>query len=145
MDTPANKKCRTLEGERTVEDVIMSNDEGQDSRKPESNSDPQQPKLESMPVPQCPVTSTAQLRIEMAHYPSLRTLRCEYRDGVLVLEGRVMSFYHKQLAQEMMRDISGVDQIKNLISVVPQLEYRSIAQNRSDEEAVSESKGSNFR
>jgi hypothetical protein len=66
------------------------------------------------------VIPTAQLRIQMARHPSLRLLTCEHRDGVLVIEGAVPTFHHKQLAQETMRDIPGVAQIKNMVKVVPQ-------------------------
>ncbi len=69
--------------------------------------------------PRCPITTTAQLRIRMAHYPSLRSITCVFIDGVLFLEGRVTSFHQKQLAQELIRNIAGVEQISNRIEVAP--------------------------
>lgn len=67
----------------------------------------------------CPVTADAQRRIESAHHRSLRMVRCEHRDGVLVLTGEVPSFHHKQIAQECVRAIPGVQMIKNMLQVVP--------------------------
>jgi hypothetical protein len=40
-----------------------------------------------------------------------RTLSCDEHEGILVLRGRVSSYYHKQLAQESLRQISGTDAI----------------------------------
>ena len=68
----------------------------------------------------CPVTVDAQRRIETAHHRSLRMVRCEHRDGVLVLSGQVPSYHHKQIAQECVRAVPGVQVIKNLLQVVPQ-------------------------
>jgi osmotically-inducible protein OsmY len=48
-----------------------------------------------------------------------RQVFCENHDGVLLLRGRVSSFYEKQLAQEAVRKLEGVDQIVNQIEVVP--------------------------
>jgi osmotically-inducible protein OsmY len=47
-----------------------------------------------------------------------RTLRFELRDGTVVLSGLVRSYYQKQLAQESVRDIDGVEAIENQIEVV---------------------------
>ena len=85
---------------------------------------------EEQPVihqPECPpgdpspgdVAPAAQVRIQMARHHSLRLLTCEHRNGVLVLRGQVATFHHKQLAQESVRDVPGVELIKNLVQVVP--------------------------
>jgi osmotically-inducible protein OsmY len=50
-------------------------------------------------------------------YGSLRTVSCECTDGVLFLRGRLSSFYHKQLAQEVVAGIAGVIQVINEIEV----------------------------
>ena len=48
----------------------------------------------------------------------LRKLQVEQRDEAIILRGRVDSFYHKQLAQELVRmAVDGVEVI-NAISVV---------------------------
>jgi hypothetical protein len=46
------------------------------------------------------------------------SLQCEFQKGVLVLWGRVDSFYHKQLAQEAVRNLRGVDVVVNTVEVV---------------------------
>ncbi|MFT5523288.1 MAG: hypothetical protein ACI9HK_001234 [Pirellulaceae bacterium] len=57
------------------------------------------------------------------------TLNCPYarifrdvaitpNDGVLVLEGRVPSFYLKQILQTLLKDIDGVVRIDNQVDVV---------------------------
>jgi osmotically-inducible protein OsmY len=66
------------------------------------------------------VTAAAQLRIESAHHRRLRQVRCEHRNGVLVLTGQVPTFYHKQIAQECVRVVPGVTRIQNLLEVVPE-------------------------
>jgi osmotically-inducible protein OsmY len=43
---------------------------------------------------------------------------CEYDKGVLVLRGRSRSFYEKQIAQESVKGIAGVDRVVNEIEVV---------------------------
>ncbi|MCC6512150.1 MAG: BON domain-containing protein [Pirellulaceae bacterium] len=37
--------------------------------------------------------------------------------GVVVLQGRVETFYHKQVAQELLRKLDGVERIVNLLEV----------------------------
>jgi hypothetical protein len=49
----------------------------------------------------------------------LRTITCEFRDGGLLLQGQVMSYYLKQLAQERVKALAGVSAIFNGIQVVP--------------------------
>ena len=43
---------------------------------------------------------------------------CEYDGGVLFLRGRSRSFYEKQIAQESVKGIAGVDRVVNEIEVV---------------------------
>jgi osmotically-inducible protein OsmY len=57
-----------------------------------------------------------QERLDLA---ASRQVFCENHEGVLVLRGRVSSFYEKQLAQEAVRKLDGVDQIVNQIEVSP--------------------------
>jgi osmotically-inducible protein OsmY len=47
-----------------------------------------------------------------------RQIACEFHEGSLILRGRLSSFYEKQLAQEALRRLAGVDQIVNQIEVV---------------------------
>jgi osmotically-inducible protein OsmY len=52
--------------------------------------------------------------------PSLAALNvsCEFEGGVLILRGTVQSFFEKQLAQEAVLKLDGVDSVANEIAVV---------------------------
>jgi osmotically-inducible protein OsmY len=50
-------------------------------------------------------------------YISARDLRVEAREGVVRLEGAVRSFFHKQMAQETIRRLDGVERIENCLQV----------------------------
>lgn len=49
----------------------------------------------------------------------LRDLQVEQHDGTLQISGRVSSFYHKQLAQEVVRSVSKGIEVVNLLQVEP--------------------------
>ena len=51
------------------------------------------------------------------HVPSRRQVRVEAADGHVVLKGSVRSFFEKQMAQEAVRRIDGVQMIDNLLEV----------------------------
>jgi osmotically-inducible protein OsmY len=51
------------------------------------------------------------------HVPRGRQLRVEAADGHVVLKGSVRSFFEKQMAQEAVRRIDGVQMIDNLLEV----------------------------
>ena len=63
------------------------------------------------------VARCAERRLQASHYAPLRSIRCEYHEGVLVLRGRVASFYLKQMAQELVRNLDGVDVLANTVEV----------------------------
>jgi len=46
-----------------------------------------------------------------------RNLRCESHGDRVILRGVVSSYYHKQMAQEVLRRIDGVRQISNELEV----------------------------
>jgi osmotically-inducible protein OsmY len=50
-------------------------------------------------------------------YVSARELRVEASEGVVRLEGAVRSFFHKQMAQELIRRVDGVERIENCLQV----------------------------
>jgi len=66
----------------------------------------------------CDVMEAAKCRLQECLYTDARRVSCEYENGVLVLRGRVPSFYCKQLAQEAVGRISGVVEVINQIEVV---------------------------
>jgi osmotically-inducible protein OsmY len=51
------------------------------------------------------------------HVPNRRQVRVEAADGHVVLKGSVSSFFEKQMAQEAIRRIDGVQMIDNLLEV----------------------------
>jgi osmotically-inducible protein OsmY len=63
------------------------------------------------------VEQAARRRLEASAYAAIRTVTCRVRRGTLVLDGRVTTYFHKQLAQEAIRALPGVTEIVNHISV----------------------------
>ncbi len=55
--------------------------------------------------------------IKQSPYLSYRQLSCETNDGRVILRGRVSSFFQKQMAQETVRQISGIVSIENCLEV----------------------------
>jgi len=49
---------------------------------------------------------------------SLRNISCHSVDGVLVLQGSVSTYHLKQLAQEAVAKLDGVEEIENQIHVL---------------------------
>ena len=66
------------------------------------------------------VERAAQQRLAKTGYHTLRSVECSFRDGRIVLRGEVPSYYHKQLAQESIRNAPHITQIVNQIEVVSQ-------------------------
>jgi osmotically-inducible protein OsmY len=50
-------------------------------------------------------------------YVSGHDFRVEATEGVVRLEGAVRSFFHKQMAQELIRRVDGVERVENLLQV----------------------------
>ena len=50
-------------------------------------------------------------------YVSGHEFQVEASEGVVRLEGAVRSFFHKQMAQELIRRVDGVERIENLLQV----------------------------
>lgn len=63
------------------------------------------------------IAAAAESRLARSGYPALKAVDCECRNGVLVLNGRVPSYYLKQVAQETVRSLSGLEEIVNCIEV----------------------------
>ena len=49
--------------------------------------------------------------------PGLKLVVCNMRGGIATLTGKVTSYYHKQLAQEVVRKFEGVKRIVNQVEV----------------------------
>jgi osmotically-inducible protein OsmY len=55
--------------------------------------------------------------LKASGYPVLRSVVVEYHEGVVVLRGRVPTFYLKQVAQTLAGKMRGVDELVNRLSV----------------------------
>ncbi len=56
--------------------------------------------------------------LETSPYFSHRSMRCETEEeGRVVLRGKVTSYFQKQMAQETVRRIDGVEAVDNLLEV----------------------------
>jgi len=60
----------------------------------------------------------AKQRIHRQPHLAFHRIWCEYDGGRLFLRGQVPNFYHKQLAQEAIVGMDGVDQVINDIEVI---------------------------
>ncbi len=60
----------------------------------------------------------AERRLRSHPYPALKTISCDWLGGVLVLRGCLPSYYLKQIAQEAVVSLEGVERIDNQIQVV---------------------------
>jgi osmotically-inducible protein OsmY len=63
------------------------------------------------------IEESARKRLHRKAYLALRDVSCTYQNGVLVLQGRVPSYYLKQVAQEVVGQLDGVNRIENQIRV----------------------------
>ncbi len=68
--------------------------------------------------PPCAISALAEARFRASSHTTLRGISCKFNHGVLVLEGRLPSFYHTQLAQEIAANVAGVEQVVNQIEVI---------------------------
>ncbi len=63
------------------------------------------------------VKPRAQTALATSPIHELRGLRVEQQNGALVIRGTVSSFYHKQLAQEVVRAVCGRIELVNSVRV----------------------------
>lgn len=63
------------------------------------------------------IASIAKARLSASSHRAVRKVLCQYHEGVLVLQGRLTSFFHAQLAQEAVAKIEGVERVVNQIEV----------------------------
>ncbi len=63
------------------------------------------------------VAAGAQTRLRQSSYCELRRVRCDFHEGVLTLRGRLPSYYLKQIAQTVVREIDEVDIVVNQVEV----------------------------
>jgi osmotically-inducible protein OsmY len=75
--------------------------------------------------------------LRRSSYLGLHDVRCTYRDGVLTLHGRLYSFYLKQVAQSLVRDLPNVRRIENEIEVARQPGHALLARDPQSNRAAS--------
>lgn len=70
-------------------------------------------------LPSAPrIAAEAERCLHKSSYPSHRGLRCAFRDGVLTLEGRVPSYYSRQMACALVANLEGVESVVDRMEVV---------------------------
>jgi osmotically-inducible protein OsmY len=74
--------------------------------------------ITSLPVTPFAIAEMAERKLHSKPYQALKNVSCDWRDGVLVMRGRLPSYYLKQVAQEVVARLDGVDAIDNQIQVV---------------------------
>ena len=60
----------------------------------------------------------AERRLRGSSFLALRNVCCEYHEGVMTLRGRLPTYYLKQIAQELVAEVEGVQKVFNRIEVV---------------------------
>ena len=64
------------------------------------------------------ITHDAQQCIKNSKNFEVGLVECEFCEGMLFLRGRVSSFHLKQLAQEVVRSLDGIECIVNHVEVI---------------------------
>ncbi len=72
---------------------------------------------QTLPTQAPSVVDEAQRRLVESPYFALRTLRCDYREGVLTVHGRVPTFYARQVALQTLRKMDAVEELVDRIEV----------------------------
>jgi len=70
-----------------------------------------------MPAARSEIGEAARICLRRQPRSALANIWCDYQAGVLVLRGHVPSYFLKQLAQETVRRVDGVEHIENEIEV----------------------------
>ena len=63
------------------------------------------------------VQKLVERRLRNSSYAPIRRVSFNYHEGVLILRGRVPSYYLKQIAQTLVRNVKGVDVVVNRLVV----------------------------
>lgn len=65
-----------------------------------------------------PLDDKVSLALHRSPHLSGRKLRFERKDGRVTLRGVVRSYFQKQMAQEALRGLDGVDEVRNELEVI---------------------------
>lgn len=66
----------------------------------------------------CAIAGAAQAKLQECPYSTVRHVICRCERGVVLLRGSVYSFYEKQLAQSIVSQVEGVQEVVNHIDVL---------------------------
>lgn len=64
------------------------------------------------------VAADAARRLQASPYAAIRAISIEFHLGALVLRGQVACYFHKQMAQETVRRVAGVEFVLNAVEVI---------------------------
>jgi hypothetical protein len=64
------------------------------------------------------ISKAAEKLLRGSPYLGLLSVKADAHRGILVLCGNVTSYFHKQLAQEMVRNVDDVRGVKNCVQVI---------------------------
>lgn len=79
---------------------------------------PPRPKTPRVPTAEELIVSHIRQALENSGYEQLRKIQAYYHHGRVVLQGRVTTYYLKQVAQESIRVIPEVNEIDNDLQVL---------------------------
>ena len=65
-----------------------------------------------------PIAELVHSRLLKSMYVELRSIRCDFADGVLTLSGLVPTFYLKQVVTSLAEDMEGVERVENQVDVI---------------------------
>jgi osmotically-inducible protein OsmY len=63
------------------------------------------------------IAEQAETRLRGSSRVALKSISCEFRDGVLTLRGSLPTYYLKQIAQEVVAATERVERVENQIEV----------------------------
>ena len=64
------------------------------------------------------IAAEAESRLHESSYSELHSIRCTFHLGILRLHGVVPSFYVRQLAQDLIEDLKGIQIVDNQLVIV---------------------------
>jgi osmotically-inducible protein OsmY len=78
------------------------------------------------------IATIAEARLGASSHLALRKVLCKFDQGILVLEGHLSTFFQKQLAQEIVAHIEGVERVVNQIEVAGRATKAGLSFRRTD-------------
>jgi BON domain-containing protein len=73
------------------------------------------------------IEEEAHKRLQQSLYPEVKRIACNYRDSTLTLIGTVSSFYARRIAEDLVKDLQGIEKVSNELVIVMPPEENSAA------------------